>query len=311
MIKLFKPKFWDSKTISIFSILLFPISLVTLMLIFFKKRFTKPKKFKIPIICVGNIYIGGTGKTPTSILLSKELSILGFKPVILRKFYSNHADEYNQIRNNFNNLIISKDRETGIIKAQEKGYNIVILDDGFQDYNIKKNLNIICFNQNQLVGNGYVLPAGPLRESLKSLLNVDFVLINGKHDQNFETKILKINRNLEIFYSQYMPVNLNEFSGQKLLAVAGIANPENFFMLLKKNNLKIEKKLVFPDHHRFTKKDLQNIIKIATKNNLKIITTEKDFFKIEDFKLSEFNYLKVSLQIFEKEKLLYKIKNYL
>ena len=95
------------------------------------------------------------------------------------------------------------------------------------------------------------------------------------------------------------------------MAVAGIANPENFFILLKKNNLKIEKKLVFPDHHRFTKKDLQNIINIASKNNLKIITTEKDFFKIEDFKLNEFNYLKVSLQIFEKEKLLYKIKNYL
>ena len=164
MIKLVKPKFWDIKTTNIFSILLSPLTLITILLIFIKKKISKKKIFEIPIICVGNIYLGGTGKTPTSILLAKELSILGFNPVIVRKFYANHSDEYKEIIKNYNNLIINKDIETSIIKAQQAGYNIIILDDGFQDYKIKKDLNIICFNQNQLIGNGLILPAGPLRE---------------------------------------------------------------------------------------------------------------------------------------------------
>jgi len=311
MIKLFKPKFWDIKTINIFSILLFPLSLITLVLIFFKKRITKKRVFEIPIICVGNIYVGGTGKTPTSIVLSKELSILGFKPVIIRKFYANHTDEFNQIRNNFNNLIINKDREAGIIEAQQKGYNVVILDDGFQDYKIKKDLNIICFNQNQLIGNGFILPAGPLRENLSALINANIVLINGKKDHDFEKRVIKINNNLKIYYSEYKPINIDEFKGHKLLALAGIANPENFFMLLKKNNLNIKKKLIFPDHYKFTKKDLQNIVNIARENNLKIVTTEKDFFKITDFKLKEINHLKVSLVFQEKKKLLDEVKSFL
>ena len=311
MIKLFKPKFWDIKTINIFSILLFPLSLITIVLIFLKKKISKKKVFEIPIICVGNIYIGGTGKTPTSILLSKELSILGFKPVIVRKFYANHEDEYNQIRNNFNNLIINKDREAGIIEAQQKGYNVVILDDGFQDYKIKKDLNIICFNQNQLIGNGFILPAGPLRENLSALINANIVLINGKKDHDFEKRVIKINNNLKIYYSEYKPINIDEFKGHKLLALAGIANPENFFMLLKKNNLNIKKKLIFPDHYKFTKKDLQNIVNIARENNLKIVTTEKDFFKITDFKLKEINHLKVSLVFQEKKKLLDEVKGFL
>ena len=231
-----------------------------MILIFLKKKISKEKAFEIPIICVGNIYIGGTSKTPTSILLSKELSILGFKPVIIRKFYANHEDEYRQIRNNFNNLIVGKDREISIIKAEQRGNNVIILDDGFQDHKIKKNLNIICFNQNQLVGNGLILPAGPLRENLSSLLNANIVLINGKKDQDFEEKILKINKNLEIYYSEYKPININEFKNHKLLALAGIANPENFFMLLEKNNLKVEEKLIFPDHYKFSKKNYKILL---------------------------------------------------
>ena len=149
MIKLIKPKFWDSKTINFFSILLSPLTLITMILIFFKKKISKEKAFEIPIICVGNIYIGGTSKTPTSILLSKELSILGFKPVIIRKFYANHEDEYKQIRNNFNNLIVGTDG-INIIKLNKE---IMLLFLMMVFRIIKLKVNIICFNQNQLVGN--------------------------------------------------------------------------------------------------------------------------------------------------------------
>ena len=306
--KINKPKFWDQKKISLISIFLFPLSLVTLLVVFFKKKFLFIKYFRTPIVCVGNIYIGGTGKTPTSILLGKELLNQGLKSVIIRKYYKNHQDEYNQIRSSFKNLIINKNRYDGIKEAEKNDYDIVILDDGLQDYRIKKNLEIVCFNENQLIGNGLVIPAGPLRENLNALKNVGIVLINGNKNPHFEEKLLKINKKLEIYYSYYKPENLEIFKNQNLLVLAGIANPENFFQLLEKYNLKVKEKLVFPDHYRFSESEIQKIVQEADRKKLKIIMTEKDFFKINNFKIRKIDYLRVSLQIYDKEKLINKIK---
>ena len=165
------------------------------------------------------------------------------KPIILRKYYSNHNDEYNLIRNNFKNLAICEDRFKFLKRVNKSDFDTVILDDGFQDIRIKKDINIICFNQNQLIGNGLTLLSGPLRDNLSSLKNADIIIINGRKDKNFEEKLIKINKNLEIFYSFYKPINLDQFRNANLMAIAGIGNPENFFQLLKENNLKIEKKL--------------------------------------------------------------------
>ena len=256
--KLNKPNFWNTKY-SFITILLIPITLIVIFIIFLKKKFTRRIQFNIPIICVGNIYIGGTGKTPASIYIAKELSELGKKPAILRKYYKDHRDEHNLIRKKFNNLILNKNRIAGVKEAEKMNYDTVILDDGFQDYQIKKNFNILCFNQNQLVGNGFVLPAGPLRERLSALKEADIILINGERNINFEKKILKINNSLEIFYSSYEPVDINQFKDQNLLVVTGIGNPDNFIKLLLDNNLNIQKKLIFPDHYEFTQNEILNI----------------------------------------------------
>ncbi len=304
--RLVKPKFWD-KSNSLFAVLLLPITLVVLFYIFLRKKFIRSKNFNIPIICIGNIYLGGTGKTPSSIFLAKELQKLNKNPVIIRKYYNNHIDEHKLIKENFKNLIIENDREKGIRKAEELNYDSVILDDGFQDYKIKKNLNIICFNQNQLAGNGFVLPSGPLRESLNSLKRANIVLINGKKDKNFESKIFQINESLEIFYSKFIPKNLDILKGKKLLALAAIGNPDNFFNTLMDYNLKIYKKKIFPDHYVFTKSEIESIKKEAEDNDCDIVMTEKDYFKVKDFNLDNIRYLKVSLIINEKERLLNKI----
>jgi len=299
--KLNKPKYWDKKN-SFLSILLFPISSIVLLIIYIKKRFIRPLKFHIPIICVGNIYIGGTGKTPTSILLAKELLKLGKKPVILRKFYKNHTDEHNLIKENFKSLILNKNRIDGIKEAERDGFDSIILDDGFQDYKIKKDLNILCFNQNQLIGNGLVLPAGPLRENLSSLNAAHIILINGKKDDEFEKKILNINKDLEIFYSYYKPTNIDQFKNKKLMAIAGIGNPKNFFHLIEENGLNIEKKAIYPDHYEFNKNEIQEIEKEAENKNYQIIMTEKDYFKSKCFNNNKIKFLKVSLQLYEKER---------
>ncbi len=303
-----KPKFWDKK-IGLISILLLPFSVIFLFIIFLRKKFTKVNAFKIPIICIGNIYIGGTGKTPASIFLANKLLKLGKNPVILRKFYKNHTDEYNLIRKSFNNLIIRKNRFDGLKEAENSGRDIAILDDGFQDYTIKKDLKIICFNQNQLIGNGLVLPAGPLRESLISLKNAQVILINGNKNDYFEKKLLDINDKLKIFYSTYKATNAEEFRSKKLFALAGIGNPENFFKLMEDNNLIIKKKLIFPDHYRFSRDEILNIVDEAENNNCQTIMTEKDYYKIKEFKVDKIKYLKVSLILENQDNFISMIKN--
>ena len=276
---LIKPKFWDEK-IGFISIILIPFALIFLAIIFFKKKLTKPKQFKIPIICVGNIYVGGTGKTPTSIFLANEISRSGKKTTILRKYYKSHKDEHELIKKNFNNLLLNTSRINGLKHAENSNFDIAILDDGLQDHRIKKDFSIVCFNEKQLIGNGLIFPSGPLRESLQSLKKTDIVIINGDKNKKFEDKILNINKNLSIFYSLYKPVNLDEFKNKKLMAVAGIGNPNNFFQLLEENNLLIEKKLIFPDHYSFSENEIQKIINDANKKNYQIIMTEKDYYKI-------------------------------
>ncbi len=298
-----KPKFWQTKY-NFFSILLMPISLIYFLLFIIKKKISRQKRFKIPIVCIGNIYLGGTGKTPASIFIANEISNLGKRPVILRKYYKDQFDEYNLIKSKFKNLIVTKNRQEGITEAEKQKYDVVILDDGFQDFRIKKNLNIICFNTNQLVGNGFILPSGPLRESLNSLKDANIILINGEKNLEFEKKIFNINKNLKIFYSNYRAINVDQFKNKDLLAISGIGNPENFTKILKVNNLSIKEHKIFPDHYEFSKTEFEKIVNTAKNKNYQIITTEKDFYKLKDFDIKDLNYLKLSFEIEKKDELI-------
>ena len=302
--KLYKPNFW--KETNLVSILLFPISLIVKLIILMRKTFTKELEFEIPVICVGNIYLGGTGKTPLSINLGKELSILNKNPVIIRKYYKHHEDEYSLIRENFKHLITKKDRKNAIKNAVQNGFDTVILDDGFQDYKIKKNLNIVCFN-NQLLGNGMLIPAGPLRESVDSLKSAHIIIINGDQNIEFERKLLEINNEISIFYSRYQLIDIEKYRGKKLFVVAGIGNPENFFELIRSQNLNIIKKLSFPDHYQFSKSEILNIISDARKNGYQVVMTEKDYHRVKDYNFTEIHYMKVKLEIAEKKEFLNKV----
>ncbi len=303
-----KPEFWKTKK-SIFPFLLMPITLIVNCIIRLRKIFSKRKSFNIPIICVGNIYIGGTGKTPSSIYLAKELQKKGRKPVILRKYYKGHNDEHYLLKNNFSNVIIEEDRSKGILRAENDGFDSVILDDGFQDYSINKNLSIICFNKNQLIGNGYILPSGPLREGIDALQESEVVLINGKPDKDFEEKIYKVNKKLEIYYSIYNLLDCKIFQQKKLVAFAGIGNPDNFFKILIENNLDIFKTVAYPDHYNYSKSELINLVDYAKKNNCEIVTTEKDYLRILKYNIEEIKCLKVKLEIINNEKFLKKVLN--
>ena len=304
--KIYKPFFWN-KPNNIISLILLPITFLVLIFIVLKKKFTRTKKFKIPILCIGNIYIGGTGKTPLSIDLANELKSLGKKPVIIKKFYKDHEDEHLLIKKREIPLLSEKDRTSSIVLA-EKDFDIAILDDGFQDYEIKKDLNILCFNNKQLIGNGYVFPSGPLRESLSSIKKAQIAVINGENNFIFETKLKKINPDLKIFYSKYKLMNQEELKNKNILAFAGIGNPENFFDLLIENRLSVKKTIAFPDHYNFKRNEILEIIGQAKERNYTVLTTEKDFFRIKNFEFSEITSCKINLVISEKLKLMSLIK---
>lgn len=302
-----KPKFWQ-KRFSVLSIVTWPISLIFYFILIIRKKNSSPQKFNIPVVCIGNIFIGGTGKTPLSIYLLNQLKHKK-KAVIIKKFYKEHIDEHKLIEANTTHLILNKKRVEALKEAQERKFDLAILDDGFQDYSIIKDLNILCFNSKQLVGNNMVFPSGPLREKISSLKNAQIIVINGDKNNDFEKKILDISENISIFYTKYIPSNVTQFKNKGLLAFAGIGNPENFFDILKINNLNVQKTLSFPDHYKFDKLELQKIIDDSIKNNLQIITTEKDYYRIKDYGLKSIEYLKLEIQMKDKDKFINKILN--
>ena len=300
--KITKPNFWQ-KPRSLISIILFPITFIVLIIIFIKKKINKEIKFNIPVLCIGNIYVGGTGKTPLSIFLAKELKNLKIKPVIIKKFYKNHEDEHLLIKKKNIPLISNVRRDKAILLAENE-FNLAILDDGFQDYKIVKNMSIICFHHKQLIGNGYVFPSGPLRESINSINRAQIAIINGDKNIKFESKLLKINSNIKIFYSKYKLINQEKFENKDILAFAGIGNPNNFFDLLSSEGLKIRHTISYPDHYNFQKEEILKIMKYAQKNKYTILTTEKDYLRIEKYKLPEINFCGIDLNISKKEELL-------
>tara|TARA_Y100000816_G_C26085668_1_gene572854 strand:+ start:587 stop:1519 length:933 start_codon:yes stop_codon:yes gene_type:complete len=308
--KLFKPNFWTKK-ISFFSILLWPLSIIYQFFIYVKNLITKERVFKIPIICVGNIYLGGTGKTPMALFLAKIFESRGKKTSIVKKYYPEHFDEHLMIKNYTNNLFLDKNRQVAMQNVEKNNFDLAILDDGFQDKSIKKNFNILCFNSNQLIGNGFVFPAGPLRERLSSIKGANVIVVNGKKDDSFEKKINDISKNIEIFYSNYEPINIKEFKNKKIFAFAGIGNPDNFFKMLIENDIDLQKKIAFPDHYELSKDEIKKIIKEASEKKLDILTSEKDFYRLKKYNIKEISHIKIRLKITDEKKFLEKVNNFI
>ena len=293
--KINKPKFWDEKSLTFFSILLLPFSYLYSLFVTINKLFKKEESFSIPVICVGNIYIGGTGKTPISIKL-KNLLDDNRKTIIIKKNYKDQKDEIELLKK-YSKLIVCEKRNIGITSAIEKKFDTVILDDGFQDTSIKKDLSILCFNSNQQIGNGQVLPAGPLRENLSSLRSANIIMINGEKNIEFELKLKKYNSNLKFFYFNYNLKKFDEFKNRKLIAFAGIGNSINFFNTLKNNRLNLIREISFPDHYDFTDKDLERLSIMEDQNKAKLITTEKDYLRINPIKRRRFGFVSINVDI--------------
>ena len=305
--KFFKPKFWDKKQISFYSIILFPISLLIQLLNFLKSITTKTKNCSIPVVCIGNIYLGGTGKTPLCLEVYNILKNLGKNPVFIRKKHNTYKDE-KKLLEQIGSVYEGSNRINALENAIQNKFEIAIMDDGFQDFSVKKDFSIICFNEKQWIGNGLTIPSGPLREKLIALNRANCVVINGKKNTNIENKILEKNKSINIFYTKYITENINNFKDKKIICFAGIGNPENFFDLLKVNKINIFEKIKFPDHYDYSKKELEDLIKKAKENNAILLTTEKDYLRINEEYRKNINCLKVKAEIENKNEFIGQIK---
>lgn len=294
------PEFWYKKDlISKFkTLLLLPFSIIWILLSLIKKNFAKRYKSHLKVICIGNLSIGGTGKTPFSIQTYKILEILGYKPVFLTRGYRgltkgpilvnkshNHKDVGDEalLLSKVGTTIVSSNRCVGAkyIENLKKNYDVIIMDDGLQNYQLEQDIKLLLIDKKLLFGNGYCIPAGPLRQTItQGLKKIDAIIFTGDGDikdinlnfinniQNFDTK-LEIKNNFK--------TKQNNF-----LAFCALGNPIKFFNTLKKNNFKIVLTKSFPDHYEYKNKDINTLREEADNRNLKLITTEKDYVKIDD-----------------------------
>ena len=294
-----KPEFWDYKNPNLLSKILFPFTFPVRVSNFFYKYFPKINNKKIISICVGNIYLGGTGKTPTTIKLYNLIRKLEKKIATGKKFHSSHQDEIKILKKK--TFLISKKSRNEILKyAVKKGKKIIIFDDGLQDKYIDYDIKFVCFDSLSGFGNGNLIPAGPLREDLLSIKRFDAVFIKKikKKNQKIINDIKKINPRIKIFNTQFKIKNKKNLNlSKKYLVFSGIGNSDGFYKFLKNENFKISKFLKYPDHYKYRNDDLKKIIDIAKKQSASIITTEKDFTKIPEKYKKKIKYIEVDLII--------------
>lgn len=276
--------------------LLWPFSLLYRALIFFRRKLyqfniKKSNRFSVPIVVIGNITVGGTGKTPLVIAIAQFLKKKGWRPGIVSRGYAGKADHYPlQVHANSNPrevgdepllmvrhtdcpTIVDPNRSRGVKTLLGKtNCNIVLSDDGLQHLALGRDIEIAVIDGQRRFGNGFCLPAGPLREPISRLKTVDFIVTKGKAANPNEFEMLLIP---DHFYQLIQPENKKNsdyFYRKKLHAVAGIGNPDQFFCSLRLLGLTFTEH-PFPDHHFFKPRDFNY------GNDAVILMTEKDAVK--------------------------------
>ena len=305
--KIKKPQFWDYKEPNIFAYLLLPISLLLQFLNLVKKIITtKKKNNNIRTICVGNLYVGGTGKTSLCLRLHEIFEKKGFKTCFIKKNYADQTDEQ-KILEKKGKLFKSNKRSMALQKAVDENYQLAIFDDGLQDHSIDYDLNFLCFNNINWIGNGCTIPSGPLRENFHNIKKYNNIFINGNLEnlEKIKEEIFKINPLANIYVGKYVPQKIDKFDKrQNYLVFSGIGNHKTFVSMLKIHNFNIIKDIEFPDHYNYSKKDIDIIISTSKNINCKILTTEKDFIRLKDFISNEIEYISSKLEILNEEKLI-------
>ncbi|MFH1846394.1 MAG: tetraacyldisaccharide 4'-kinase [Candidatus Omnitrophota bacterium] len=269
----------------------------------YKYGIRKKYKVDIPVISIGNITVGGTGKTPFAMFLADQLVSVGRKPGILIRGYG--EDENVVLREELPETVVyvGQDRLKNAKTAISDGIDVLILDDGFQHRRLKKDLNIVLIDSISCFGNGFLLPRGILREPVVSLKRADIFVLT-KTDRALPGQIEKIKKHLKplilekpVIYARHRPTFLTDVtgaaysvdtvSGKRVCLVSGIGDPSYFAFLVNGLNADIVLKKEYTDHHSYGQRDIVDIYKDCLKFDVEmVLTTKKDFVKIRDLDIS-------------------------
>ncbi len=305
--KLKKPRFWDYKKPNLIAYFLWPISITLQFFESIRKTTVTKKKFNnIKTIAIGNIYIGGTGKTSLSLKVFDILKKKDLKTCFIKKDYIDQKDEQ-EILEKKGKLFKSNKRVIALQNAIKEKYEVAILDDGLQDETINYDLKFMCFNNLNWIGNGLTIPSGPLRENLKNIQNYSDIFINGNLEnlENIKEEIFKMNPKANIYVGRYTPQNLNELDNKEsYLVFSGIGNHRTFLSMLKINNFNVIEDIEFPDHYNYSKNDIDKIVSLSKSLKCKILTTEKDFIRLNDYMTDKIKFISSKLEILNEEKFL-------
>lgn len=319
------PQFWHKKNIITYCLL--PFSGLYLLVYYFKSKLTNPQKINCPIICVGNLVAGGAGKTPIAIEIGKMLKEANIDFSYLSSGYGGEIKDLTKVDQSLHSAgqvgdeplllseistaFISKNRLFGAQQiAALPNKKLIIMDDGLQNFSIKKDFSIVVIDGKYGFGNGLVIPAGPLRETINmGLKKADLIIIVG------EDKFLigqKYAQATTIVSAQIKVINGQKFANQPVLAFCGIGRPDKFFDSLKENNIQIIAKYSYPDHYQYRDSEIKSMIDEAEKNNAIILTTKKDWIRLSQNFREQIAYLDIAIEFadknFIKQKLLSLVK---
>lgn len=259
--------------------------------------FTRSQSAHVPVISIGNVVAGGAGKTPTVITITQLLRMAGFTPHILSRGYGGSFTEPTRVVPNTHStttvgdeaLLLARAAPTWVHPkrirsaghAAAAGANVLVCDDALQHHGLRKDINIVVIDGAYGLGNGYCIPAGPLREPLScALRRADAVVFIGD-DQHFLRP--RIPLSLPVFHADIVPVGDVGFLYEKpIIAFAGIARPQKFFDSLAALHVTPVATHVFPDHHPFTDEELRALFAEASSKNARLVTTEKDWVRLPD-----------------------------
>ncbi|WP_415235063.1 tetraacyldisaccharide 4'-kinase [Sneathiella sp.] len=290
------PEYWKKGSQSVLPTVLTPFSMLYALIDGINRKMTNTRSVDVPVVCIGNIVAGGAGKTPVAIEIARFLIHSGWSVHFLSRGYGgkekgplrvsldvHRAEDVGDeplILASVAPTWIASDRYAGATKAVEAGADIILMDDGFQNRSLKKDLSLLVIDAGYGIGNGRLLPAGPLRETVVSALQrTDGVIVVGeKPDFSFLDGV-----SVPVFSARIVPHALQkELVGEKVVAFAGIGRPQKFFDSLIDAGAEVIEALEFPDHYSFKRDDIMKLVEKAALHNAALVTTRKDYVRLTD-----------------------------
>lgn len=310
------PDFWWKTGFSLPALLLAPVGWIYGLVA--GRRILKRAGYKsrLPVICIGNFVVGGTGKTPFAIELAYRLQEDGHTPGFLLRGYGGRekgpvlvdADRHNAdevgdealLLARYGPTVVAADRPAGARLAEQQSIDVLVMDDGFQNPALAKDLSLVLVDCATGFGNGKCLPAGPLRAPAgKQMLKADCLILVGEGDAAEAAVHLAGRKGLPILHAHLRPQSNETLSGKKLFAFAGIGRPQKFFETLKGQGLEVKRTRAFPDHHAYSQADIQALLTEAEEAGLTLVTTAKDMARLETSDGELFHWIASSTEVLE------------